>query len=103
MHFICIAFSRRKTRGNLLEAVSSRPQIQCRAHGELVVIPAAFTEDVRADFGVQNRLDFHRIVRIAMGGGRWTCPPAGAWGLAPRNAGLWGVRASIPTPRTKGA
>jgi hypothetical protein len=46
-----------------------RRQIQCRAQGELVVIPARFTEDVRADFGAQNRLDFRRIVRIGVGMG----------------------------------
>jgi hypothetical protein len=31
-----------------------------------VVIPARFTEDVRADFRAQNRLDFRRIVRIGV-------------------------------------
>src|SRR3984893_9533033 len=43
-----------------------RRQMQCRAQGELVVIPARFTEDVRADFRAQNRLDFRRIVRIGV-------------------------------------
>ena len=38
---------------------------------EPVVIPTTFTKDVRADFGVQNRLDFCRKGRIAMGVGRW--------------------------------
>jgi hypothetical protein len=47
-----------------LEAVSSRPEIQCRGEGAPVVIPARFTEDVRADFRAQNRLDFRRLVRI---------------------------------------
>ena len=44
-----------------LEAVSSRPETQCRGEGAPVVIPARFTEDVRADFRAQNRLDFRRI------------------------------------------
>ena len=35
--------------------------------------------------------------------GRLTCAPADALGLAPRFAGLWVVRASIPTPRANGA
>jgi head-tail adaptor len=39
-----------------LEAVSSRPEIQCRGEGAPVVIPARFTKDVRADFRAQNRL-----------------------------------------------
>ena len=49
-----------------LEAVSSRPEIQCRGEGAPVVIPARFPEDVRADFRAQNRLDFRRIVRIGV-------------------------------------
>src|ERR1700675_3942335 len=48
------------------EAVSSRPEIECRGKGAPVVIPARFTEDVRADFRAQNRLDFRRIVRIGV-------------------------------------
>ena len=68
MHFICIAFSRRKTRAKLRrhDAVGSRPEIQCRGEGAPVVIPTRFTEDVRADFRAQNRLDFRRIVRIGV-------------------------------------
>jgi hypothetical protein len=34
--------------------------------GAPVVIPARFTEDVRADFRAQNRLDFRRIVRFGV-------------------------------------
>jgi hypothetical protein len=49
-----------------LEAVSSRPENQCRGEGAPVVIPTRFTEDVRADFRAQNRLDFRRIVRIGV-------------------------------------
>ena len=49
-----------------LEAVSSRPEIQCRGEGAPVVIPTRFTEDVRADFRARNRLDFRRIVRIGV-------------------------------------
>jgi len=61
-----------------LEAVSSRPEIQCRREGAPVVIPARFSKDVRADFRAQKRLDFRRIVRIAMCVGRLTCSPADA-------------------------
>ena len=43
-----------------------RRQIQCRGEGAPVVIPTRFTEDVRADFRAQNRLDFRRIVRIGV-------------------------------------
>jgi len=43
--------------------------------GAPVVIPARFTEDVRADFRAQNRLDFRRLVRIGVAMGwpshRW--------------------------------
>ena len=46
--------------------------------GEPVVIPTRFTEDVRAYFRAQNRLDFCRIVRIAMRVGRWIWPTVGA-------------------------
>jgi hypothetical protein len=46
--------------------------------GELHVIPTRFTEDVRADFRAQNRLDFRRIVRIAMRVGGWNWPTVGA-------------------------
>jgi hypothetical protein len=49
-----------------LEAVSSRPEIQCRGEGAPVVIPTRFPEDVRADFRAQNRLDFRRIVGIGV-------------------------------------
>jgi hypothetical protein len=35
--------------------------------------------------------------------GRWFGYPPARLGLAPRFAGLWVVRASIPTPRTNGA
>jgi hypothetical protein len=42
------------------EAVSSRPEIQCR--GERAPVVIRFTEDVRANFRAQNRLDFRRIV-----------------------------------------
>src|ERR1700736_5484634 len=49
-----------------LEAVSSRPEIQCRGEGAPVVIPTRFTKDARADFRAQNRLDFCRIVRIGV-------------------------------------
>jgi hypothetical protein len=70
------------------------------AQGELIVIPAKFTEDVRADFWAQNRLDFCRIVRIAMGVGRRSRRIEGS----PRDLpGLWVVRASIPAPQSKGA
>jgi hypothetical protein len=48
------------------EAVSSRTEIQCQGEGAPVVIPTRFTEDVRTDFRVQNRLDFRRIVRIGV-------------------------------------
>src|ERR1700738_2625629 len=37
-----------------------------RGEGAPFVIPSRFTEDVRADFGAQNRLDFRRIVRIGV-------------------------------------
>jgi hypothetical protein len=83
-----------------LEAVSSRPEIQCRGEGAPVVIPTRFTEDVRADFRAQNRLDFRRIVRIGVGMG-WLSQSRP--GLALRFAGLWVVRASSPAPRTNGA
>ena len=53
-----------------LEAVSSRPEIQCRGEGAPVVIPTRFTKDVRADFRAQNRLDFRRLVRIGVAMGR---------------------------------
>jgi hypothetical protein len=49
--------------------MSSRPEIQIREEGAPVVIPARFTEDARADFRAQNRLDFRRIVRIGVGMG----------------------------------
>src|ERR1700730_2756849 len=49
-----------------LEAVSSRPEIQCRGGGAPVVIPTRFIEDVGANFRAQNRLDFRRIVRIGV-------------------------------------
>jgi hypothetical protein len=67
MHFICIAFADEKRERNCvaLEAVSLRPEIQCRGKAP-VVIPTRFTEDVRADFRAQNRLDFRRIVRIGV-------------------------------------
>jgi hypothetical protein len=72
MHFICIALADEKRERNCvaLEAVSSRPEIQCRGEGAPVVIPARFTEDVRADFRAQNRLDFRRLVRIGVTMGR---------------------------------
>jgi len=38
-----------------------------------------------------------------MGAGRWTWHPPARLGLALRCAGLWVVRASLPTPRTNGA
>src|SRR3984893_11863999 len=67
MRFICIAFSRRKTRAKLRRARSGEwPEIQGRGEGAPVVIPTKFTEDVRADFRAQNRLDFRRIVRIGV-------------------------------------
>jgi hypothetical protein len=37
-----------------------------RGEGAPVVIPARFTEDVRADFRAQNRLDFRRKGRIGV-------------------------------------
>jgi Transposase, Mutator family len=37
-----------------------------RGEGAPVVIPARFTEDVRADFRARNRLDFRRVVRIGV-------------------------------------
>jgi hypothetical protein len=52
---------------------------------------------------LKNRLDFCRKGRIAMGADGWTCHPVKHLGLASRCAGLWVVRASIPTPRTNGA
>ena len=67
-----------------------------------VVIPSRFTEDVRADFRAQNRLDFRRIVRIGVVMG-WPSQSRPLKGLASRFAGLWVVRASSPAPRTNGA
>ena len=62
------------------------------AQGELIVIPAKFTEDVRADFWAQNRLDFCRIVRIAMGVGRRTRATRRRIEGSPRDLpGLWVV------------
>src|ERR1700736_5195840 len=60
---------------------------------------AFLTEMSQSCRGVRIRLDFCRKGRIAMCVGRWI------WlrGLAPRPAGLWVVRASIPAPRTNGA
>jgi hypothetical protein len=71
--------------------------------GELRVIPTRFTKDVRADFRAQNRLDFRRIVRIAMGVGRWSCSPAGALRARPAICGALGRASVIPAPRSKGA
>src|ERR1019366_3644196 len=68
MHFICIAFSRRKTRAKLRRARSGEFTARNSMSGEgaPVVIPTRFTEDVRADFRAPNRLDFRRIVRIGV-------------------------------------
>src|ERR1700687_1917164 len=68
MHFICIAFGRRKTRAKLRRARSGVFGARNSPSGEgaPVVIPTRFTEDVRADFRAQNRLDFRRIVRIGV-------------------------------------
>src|SRR5580692_5607406 len=100
MHFICIAFSRRKTRAKLRRARSGEwPEIQGRGEGTPVVIPTKFTEDVRADFRAQNRLDFRRIVRIGVVMG-WPSQSRPLKGSPPRFAGLWVVRASSPAPRT---
>lgn len=66
MHFMCVAFGRRKTRAKLRRARSG----ECAARNSMpgegapVVIPAWFTEDVRADFRARKRLDFRRVVRI---------------------------------------
>jgi hypothetical protein len=67
MHFICIALADEKRERNCvaLEAVSSRPEIQCQGEGAPVVIPG-----LRADFRAQNRLDFRRLVRIGVAMGR---------------------------------
>jgi hypothetical protein len=62
--------------------------------GESVVIPTRFTEDVRAYFRAQNRLDFCRIVRIAMRVGRWIWPTVGALRARPAMCGALG-RASV--------
>src|SRR3984893_12966047 len=68
MHFTCIAFSLRKTRAKLRRARSGEfaARNSMLGEGAPVVIPTRFTEDVRADFRVQNRLDFRRIVRIGV-------------------------------------
>src|SRR6202040_3031748 len=68
MHFICIAYSRRKPRAKLRRARSGEFAARNSMSGEgaPVVIPTRFPEDVRADFRAQNRLDFRRIVRIGV-------------------------------------
>ena len=68
MDFICIAFSRRKSRAKLRRARSGEFTARNSMSGEgaPVVIPTRFTEDVRADFRARNRLDFRRIVRIGV-------------------------------------
>ena len=104
MHFICIAFSRRKTRAKLRRARSGEFAARNSMPGEgaPVVIPTRFTKDVRADFKAQNRLDFRRIVRIWCRHGLAEPEPP-IKGLALRFAGLWVVRVSSPAPRTNGA
>ena len=67
--------------------------------GEPVVIWAKFTEDVRADFRAQNRLDFCRIVRIAMRVGRWIWPTVGALRARPGALGRASVNSGAANQR----
>src|ERR1019366_2937127 len=66
------------------------------------VIPTRFTEDVRAGFqdAEPTGLPPHSTHCCRHGLAE---PEPPVTGLAPRCAGLWVVRASIPTPRTNGA
>ena len=70
MHFICIiciAFSRRKTRAKLRDARCGEFAARNSMSGEGAgCYSDQVSEDVRADFTAQNRLDFRRIVRIGV-------------------------------------
>src|ERR1019366_434261 len=78
------------------------PPAWARGEGEPVVIPTRFTEDVRAGFqdAEPTGLPPHSTHCCRHGLAE---PEPPLTGLAPRCAGLWVVRASIPTPRTHGA
>ena len=101
MHFMCIAFSRRKTRAKLRRARSGE-----FAARNSVVGGKARRLLFRPDFRAQNRLDFRRIVRIGvvMGWPRQSRPRArlaicGAWGRASVKSGAANQRSlNMSTP-----
>ena len=84
-----------------LEAVSSRPEIQCRGKARRLLFRPGFRGRASGFHGAEpTGLPPHSTHWCRHGLAE---PEPPIKGLAPRFAGLWVVRASSPAPRTNGA
>src|ERR1700724_742142 len=104
MHFTCIAFSLRKTRAKLRRARSG----EFAARNSMLGGRRAGCYSNQVYRGRASGFQGAEPTRLPPHSTHWCRhglaePEPPIKGLAPRFAGLWVVRASIPTPRTNGA